>query len=274
MFLDTGEVMLCKTNNKFYIYQIGNAYNQSLSKDFDFKGESHFFLEAMYVAAGSVQVAEDEKVYILNEGDIIFFAPMEFHCVKSLKKLDLNLINLSFTAQGSLPNKIFDGVYHLNKEQKALFIKCFDLAQRYEANKNNEYIGQYSAAKLTSLIIDICTESEAKDAFLTETSAEVYTQIVTTMQESVYENFSLCDLANKNNISVSYLKKLFKNYANVSPKTFYNSLRAKEAARLLEKGLSVAVTAEKMNFSSPNYFSLFFKKHMGSTPHNYKTNNI
>ncbi len=275
MFLDTGDNMLYKTNNKFYIDKIGNTYNQHLSKDFDFKGESHFFLEAMYVVSGGVRVAEDEKVYILNEGDVIFFAPMEFHCVKSLKKTALNLMNLSFTVKGDLPSKIFDGVYHLNAEQKAIFIKCFNLAQLYEAdNKNNEYIGQYSAANLTSLIIDICTELEAKDAFLTETSARVYTQIVNTMQKSVCDNFSLSDLASSHNISVSYLKKLFMTYANTSPKTFYNSLRAKEAARLLRQGLSVTSTAEKMNFSSPNYFSLFFKKHLGSTPNNYKTNSI
>ena len=58
--------MLCEIKNRFYIDRIGNALNQTFSKEFDFKGESHNFIEAVYVASGSVQITEDEKVYILN----------------------------------------------------------------------------------------------------------------------------------------------------------------------------------------------------------------
>ena len=118
------------------------------------------------------------------------------------------------------------------------------------------------------------TALKQKDAFLSETSAHLYTQIVTTMLQTVYDNFSLLDLAKKHNISVSYLKKLFMTYASVSPKTFYNSLRIKEAVRLLSDGLQISQIAEKMNFSSPNYFSLFFKKHLGLTPMEYKRKNM
>lgn len=267
--------MLHKIKNRFYIDQIGNAYNQTLSKDFIFTGESHSFIEAVYVVSGCVQVTEDEKVYVLNEGDIIFHAPMEFHCIKSHKNTAPNIRNLSFTIIGDLPNRIFDGVYHLTDKQQSLFIKCFDLTNQYDKeSKNNKYLGQYILSLFSSLLIDIRTKLEAQDAFSTETSALKYTEIVTTMQESLYKNFSLYDLASSNNISVSYLKKLFLLYANTSPKIFYNSLRAKEACHLLEEGLSVALVADKMNFSSPNYFSLFFKKQLGCTPLEYKRNTI
>ena len=265
--------MLCEIKNRFYIDQIGNALNQTFSKEFDFKGESHNFIEAVYVASGSVQITEDEKVYILNEGDIIFHAPMEFHCLKSYGNTSPNIRNLSFTVSGNLPNIIFDGVYHLTSEQQVTFLKCFDLAWQYETSeKISKYMGQYILSNLYSLLIDICTELEVQDAFSAETSARTYTEIVTTMQEALYKNFSLYEFASSNNISVSYLKKLFIRYANVSPKTFYNSLRIKEACRLLAVGLSVSAIAEKMNFSSPNYFSLFFKKHLGCTPIEYKRN--
>ena len=267
--------MLCETKNRFFIDKIGNPYNQILSEDFDFKGESNYFLELLYVVSGCVQITEDEKVYILNEGDIIFYAPMEFHCLKSYKKTTPNIINLSFTVVGELPNKIFDGVYQLNVSQQAQLLKCFELTERYVAdNDKSGYLGQYASVSLTALIIDICTQLKQKDAFLSETSAHLYTQIVTTMLQTVYDNFSLLDLAKKHNISVSYLKKLFMTYASVSPKTFYNSLRIKEAVRLLSDGLQISQIAEKMNFSSPNYFSLFFKKHLGLTPMEYKRKNM
>lgn len=267
--------MLYNIKNRFYIDHIGNAYDQTLSKNFNFKGENHNFVEAVFVVSGSVQITEDEKVYILNEGDIIFHAPMEFHCVQSYANTSPNINNISFTVTGNLPIKIFDGVYHLNQEQQTLFAKCFALTKQYETdNKKSKYLGQHILSIFSFLLIDMYTELETQDAFLTETSALIYKELVITMQESVYKNLSLYDLANYNGISVSYLKKLFVHYANTSPKTFYNSLRAKEAAHLLDEGLSVATIAEKMNFSSPNYFSLFFKKHLGCTPIEYKKHNI
>ena len=73
-----------------------------------------------------------------------------------------------------------------------------------------------------------------------------------------------------NNISISYLKLLFKNYAGISPKIYFNQLRARHAAQLLKKDLSVAEVAEQMNFSSQNYFTVFFRKHMGVTPSEYR----
>ena len=90
------------------------------------------------------------------------------------------------------------------------------------------------------------------------------------MQKSVYDNVSIHELAQKNSISVSYVKKLFQNYAKVGPKYFYDSLRIQEATLLLNKGMLSANIAEKMNFSSPNYFTIFFKKHTGMTPSEFK----
>jgi two-component system response regulator YesN len=44
----------------------------------------------------------------------------------------------------------------------------------------------------------------------------------------------------------------------------------RHAARLLDEGFSATEIADKMNFSSPNYFSVFFKKHTGTMPSEYK----
>ena len=39
---------------------------------YEFKGETHDFWEYMYVVKGSIFAVAGEKVYILNEGEIIF----------------------------------------------------------------------------------------------------------------------------------------------------------------------------------------------------------
>ena len=86
------------------------------------------------------------------------------------------------------------------------------------------------------------------------------------MTNGVCQNLSLEDFAKENNVSISYLKLLFAKYAGISPKAYYTGLRVRHATELLRDGVGVAEVAEQMCFSSPNYFSSFYKKNTGLLP--------
>ena len=97
-------------------------------------------------------------------------------------------------------------------------------------------------------------------------SEEEYKCIVDTMKRTVNDNLSLEDIAALNHVSVSYVKKLFQRYAGIGAKEYYSTLRYNEVIRLCESGAPIAEIAERLNFSSPEYLSLFFKKRMGVPP--------
>lgn len=254
----------------FSIVKIGHANDRIFSADFEFEGESHNFTEIVFVESGSISVTENEKIYNMKSGDIIFHAPMDFHCLKSSDNTTPHVKNISVIIDGKFPSQIFDGVFHLTEEKQNHFIKYFNLAKKYiYENDSSRYLSQLAYSGLTSLILEICAETAPDTTQSTEHNALLYNQLANTMQETVLENLSLAELAEMNSISVSYAKKLFKRYANTSPKKFYNSLRAREAASLLMESRSVNLVAEKMNFSSPNYFALFFKTHFDCTPSEY-----
>ena len=86
------------------------------------------------------------------------------------------------------------------------------------------------------------------------------------MARTVSQNLSLEDFSIENNVSISYLKLLFAKYAGISPKAYYTNLRVRHATELLKEGMSVAEVADQMAFSSPNYFSSFYKKKTGVLP--------
>ena len=89
------------------------------------------------------------------------------------------------------------------------------------------------------------------------------------MQQGLYENLTLEQIATACHISTSYLKVLFARYAGISPKAYYLKMRYNEALNLLKKGLSATEVATKMNFSSPSYFSAFMKRYAGLPPAKY-----
>ena len=81
------------------------------------------------------------------------------------------------------------------------------------------------------------------------------------------------EIAKKSFVSISYIKKLFSRYAGISPKSYYTNLRVQESQKLLSTDASIADISEKLNFSSPSYFTLFFKKQTGITPIQFRRNN-
>lgn len=66
------------------------------------------------------------------------------------------------------------------------------------------------------------------------------------------------------------LYRLFQNGLNVSPGTYLSRYRIKQAARMLEMGISVKTAAVSCGYSDQFYFSRAFKQQMGVAPSEYK----
>ena len=265
--------MLHKIDSLFTIESLGNIFDHHFPPDFDYKGERHDYMEFVYVVSGCVQVTENGRVYNLSEHDLILHGPMEFHRIKSRNGTAPHVFNISMCIRGQLPPSLLDGVFHLSESQRERFMDCIHRVQAFQPGDNDPGSRQQVGYLFGSLLLELGKEDPVSGVLAQESSALVYKRLVKAMQNAVYQNLCVEDLAAANFISVSYLKKLFRKYANESPKHFYDGLRAKEAALLLQEGQGVTAVAEKLSFSSPNYFTLFFRKHFGVTPSRYRKMN-
>ena len=264
-----------KISCDFYIENIGYPLNRIYHEKLFFEGESHDFAEIVFVKSGSAEITENENVYVLNSGDIIFHAPSEFHTIKTIGSSSLHLFNLSAIFKGKLPDGMYDGVFSLTDEDQADFLDFFRLAEKYIATENPPaFSGQELTHRLLSFILKITNKNALSDSFSSDPGAEAYGKIVKTMTENIYSNLSLEEIADKNHISISYVKKLFYRYAGVSPKKYYSHLKLQEIIHLLSLGISKSEIAEKMGFSSPAYFTNYCKKHLGTTPTQYQKEKI
>lgn len=275
--------MLHTFSTPFTVESFGNFLDRNFSRDFDYKGEQHDFIELVYVISGKVEVVEDEKVYQLGEGDLMIHAPMEFHRIRSYADTSPHVLNISFFVKGELPGRLYDGVFHISTSLQTALVRLHRLGAGYCERENggkhadtdsDAFLGQQIACTLSAMLLEISRESPLSKEQSNDRSAKLYRRLVRSMEESICGNLALEELADRHFISVSYVKKLFRIYADMGPGTYYNHMRAREAAMRLEKGSSAAEVAEQMNFSSPNYFTLFFKKQTGMTPSEYKKHKI
>ena len=253
----------------FSITGFYSAFAFSWDENFQFHGESHDLWEIVLVTSGKVEATEDEKIYTLEKNNMILHAPMEFHRIASAEGTSPSGIIMTFGTEGKLPTELKKGIFILSEPDKQEYEAIVKKIMLFLEEVENSYLGQEAANQLAAFLIRLGSET-AERRLDSSTAATEYRHVVSTMTDGVCENLTLSDFAKECNISVSYIKQLFKKYAGLSPKAYYTHLRVRHAARLLDQGLSATEIADKMNFSSPNYFSVFFKKHMGMIPSEYK----
>ncbi len=254
-----------EAKSTFEIEGFYTAIKYDWNEHFAFNGESHDFWEAVFVESGRVEVTEDENFYTLSEGNVIFHAPMEFHRIKSAEGSSPKVFVFSFRTTGELPEAIRAGVFTANPSQRKLFDALRDSVYDYVHKGSSAISGEKATSLLKLFIIEMATAPLATN-ITTSRSAQEYQRIVSFMSKNILENLTLEDIASRTNISVSYMKILFKTYAGIGPKSYYNLLRVQKATELLSKGASVTEVSLAMNFSSANYFSVFFKRETGSPP--------
>ena len=258
-------LQLMPIDRLFSIEGFFSAFQFDWDESFVFNGESHPFWEAVYVLSGEVEVTEDENVYILGEGNLIFHAPMEFHRIKSAQGSSPSGYIISFGTSGCLPEHLSEGVFHLEPSARQEYEEICERARHFMSSPEDRLGGQQLASLLDVFLIRLNEKTATGRRSMTQSAAE-YRRIVSFMSERVCENLTLTDIAKANNVSISYVKLLFSTYAGISPKSYFNQLRARRASELLCNGLSVTEVSDVMNFSSPNYFSAFYKKHTGLSP--------
>ena len=74
-----------KVSRNVNIEAFYSGFMHRYDKDFIFTGERHDFWEFLYVVEGSMDVFEEDRIYEVNAGKMIFYSPMEFHSIRSAK---------------------------------------------------------------------------------------------------------------------------------------------------------------------------------------------
>ena len=93
------------------------------------------------------------------------------------------------------------------------------------------------------------------------------------IQQSYFNsNLTVSDIAQHINVSPSHLTALFKRYRNDTLINYLTHVRLKKARQLLSNtSLSIREISERVGFSSQYYFSACYKRHMGVSPSEERT---
>lgn len=97
-----------------------------------------------------------------------------------------------------------------------------------------------------------------------------FREIETYMQANIHTNLTVDDILAASGLSLSTLKRIFRQQADCGIIHYFLKLKINESKRLLlDTDLTVSQISDQLGFSSVHYFSNLFKKYTGVSPKQY-----
>ena len=273
-----------KNDMQIHIENIYTMFKVHHKNDYEFGGEVHDFWECLYVIDGDVQVACDERVYALMQGDMIFHQPMELHKFSVTNEQGATLFIFSFNLDGKLRDNFKNSVFSLNREQRRIIsdLICYTEAKADELNiEQNEFTRLLIPAEKSEIYLQrvVCylyqlflslADNGRITSSISTYETKLFKDAVRFMQTNVAGQLTVNDIARHCKISQSGLKRIFNKFAGISVHKYYLNLKLNAAINLLQSGSTVSEVSDTLNFSSQSYFSAAFKREFGTSPSKFK----
>lgn len=257
-----------------------NSLNSALDNlhypGFVFAGEMHNFWEAVFVETGKAIASADEQIFNLRAGQILFHRPMQFHRIKTDGKTPVHLRIISFSASGigmeDFERKCFDLDSSETKEYLKVFALIGEACKEYEKDKTSSkysIASSKASAALEGFLLYLREQDASKMAELSSDERH-YKEIVTVMNNNCEKWLTINDIAAICHMSSSNMKRIFSLYNDVGVSKYFLSLKIRRATELLRENMASAEIAERLGFSSVNYFYTTFRRETGMTPKAYR----
>ncbi|CAM3483896.1 helix-turn-helix domain-containing protein [Marinicrinis lubricantis] len=248
---------------------------------------SHFHstYEIFYLMSGTREFFIKDRTMAIGEGDIMIIAPNILHRTTNSKipGYERLIVNLHEKQMTSLSESYMDILQPLF-EKEYLIVRCSlqdqlsieTLAQRIIQEMHDRKPGfeMYAQTLVLQLLIICCRhvkQNNMEPPAFPSPMHERISEVVRYMNNYYMEDLSLPLVAEKFFVSPYYLSRSFKEATGFSFVEYLNSVRVKEAKKLLEQSsMKVSQIARKVGFGSVTHFGRIFKSVTGHAPLFYR----
>jgi AraC-like DNA-binding protein len=289
-----------KNNIPIYGLEKFSSSNQP-SKDFQvevFDANRHFmveyphrhdFYEVLYLSGGSGYHIIDSNKYKIEPPCIFFMTPGQTHKLELSQDIDGYIFLFApdfYLINQSNKNKLLSfpffhsvtrqnpPLYIANNEDNA-FLKNLFVRGCHHVKNNSDT--EEIIRSLLDLILLTCTQLYPKEyKVLPNTKGHILVKKFMLLIEENYQlNLKVNDYASKLSITANHLTQLVKQITGKTTNEILQEKNILEIKRLLlYTNLTVTEIAEQMNFADQSYFTKYFKKCTGITPHQYRSQSM
>lgn len=268
--------------NELKVDELYSSYSYFFSPNYRFKGEIHDPWEIVYVNSGEIIVSTPEYEVPLKKGCAFLHEPNEPHKLQA-NNVASSVLVFSFKCSCDRLYEISRRPLEINNELKNYLFAIVSEGLGYFAGKNavprRAHPPEFASGQLIRSLIEILLirliRSNGKHAIRAKTEENFYdTAVISAVKRFMWDNIdrklSLADIAAAVNYSVPRISALFKQSTGNSPINYFIELKIKKAKLLMaENKMSIRQISELLDYDTPQYFAMQFKKVTGFTPSQY-----
>lgn len=253
------------------INEIYTKFYQEKGINYEFQGETHPYWELTYVDKGVLLTTVDNKEYELKQGDLIFYAPLQFHTQSTLDKNSSSYLTVNFNMDFNHYELLCNKVFSLKRESYSVVSNLMK-----ELSNDSIYSNDLALCYLKQLIIQtLRLENSYSQSMPTTHMQQTYenqllNDIIKFIDDNIDSKISISTLCTHFCISNSMLHSLFKKNMNNTVKNYINELKLNKSKELIKNSTyTLSEISEILGFSSIHYFSKKFKLCFGVSPTEY-----
>ena len=253
------------------ISEIYTKFYQEKGTNYNFSGEKHSYWELTYVDKGELLTTIDGVSYHLKQGDLIFYAPMQFHTQSTFEKISSSYLTINFKMNFNHADLLCNKIFSLQRDSYFIVTKLIE-----ELSNDNLYSNDLSLCYLKQLIIQMLRLDNSQfhskpTTHMQQTyENELLNDILLYIDNNIYEKISVSTLCEHFCISTSMLHSLFRKNMNNTAKNYINELKLSKSKELIRNSThTLSEISEMLGFSSIHYFSKKFKSYFNISPTEY-----
>ena len=240
-----------KLSNLISVNKIVTIHYFEFEKNFSSEGEAHDFWEIVYAEKESVLCSADGRRFLLNQGELLFHKPNEFHTLAANGKNAPSVFILSFVCK-SESMKFFENkkfplspnlvkfLYPILEEGRKTFdipysdpnLKKMKLLS-HPTLGGEQLIKNYLEIFLINLLRDQTETEQGNTTFLPwkELSTKPIDDVIATLKENLYSPLTIDDICAKTAYSKAYLFRIFKAKTGKTIMAYFIELKSKQATQ-------------------------------------------
>lgn len=272
-------------NNSLLIEGVYSVHYFEYMKNFVFHGESHPFWEIVYADKKSLLITAGDREIVLESGQLFLHRPDEFHTLRC-KDGAANSVVFSFDSRCNELYGIAGQIIVTGAEERKLLgniiaeatevfstplgeMSSSELLKKEEVAFGGEQLVKTYIEQLLILLI----RGKNKPVIVAKhENSKLLEQICEYLESNVESRLKFGDILKHFNISASVIKKIFRENMECGIMEYFNRLKVEAAKQMIrEQSYNFTEIADRLAFSTSQYFTTVFHRITGMTPSEYET---
>lgn len=260
-----------RVQRRLAVSSIYTFFYHEKEKGFIFPGEAHRPLELTYVDKGAIHSVADGVDLLLNQGDLVLYAPDQWHMQYAEEDVSASYITISFDLEGDCPESLFNQKFAIPQSAVPMLQRLLREQDRMDAYSEDMMLC-YLQILLLTLLREQDNPSQVK--LRTTNAVNSENEIIRRAQQfisgHIREKLTVPVVARHVDVSPSYLTALFRKNLQISPGEYIRRVKLQESKQMIrEDNMNFTEIAAVLQYSTVHHFSRQFKDKFGITPTEY-----